>query len=391
MTGRENEASNVAAVLANVLKIDRNSLCFCGSLRKFKACCGSGSGDNLIFVERALDIAKAYRKSQGGGIKFVPAGIWKKFEKASLSRLRCLYPGCNEKPASCHLIPENILRSNYGGHCKEYKIKDSSGLEFTEVGIGGAGCLPVFCSKHDHDLFNTIDQLRIDFSSGEQLFPFALKAISFSLRKTQYLLGIDSQIEILRPFLIQEVHRHPSGSHLTIDISHLQEQYIRFRSVYDFFKDSIKAYESRDWDFYLHLHRPIQHARSIFFAGFFNPSHDLNGRKINNSDQAIAMACNSFTVNGYFHALFSCPRGLSTDLYRDFFKQLEDADERTFITILNNLLTFSTETLLLPETFSPNQDDLQKITSAHQLAARAVKSGGPIFDLKDANQAITFL
>jgi hypothetical protein len=193
--------------------------------------------------------------------------------------------------------------------------------------------------------------------------------------------------------LIQEVHRHPSGSHLTIDISHLQEQYIRFKLVYDFFKDSIKAYESQDWDFYLHLHRPIEHARSIFFAGFFNPSHDLNGRKINNSDQAIAMACNGFTVNGYFHALFSCPRGLSADLYRDFFKQLENADERTFITVLNNLFTFSTETqtLLLPDTFSPNRDDLQKISSAHQLAARAVKSSGPIFDLKDANQAVKFL
>ena len=164
--GMEDDARRVATALAHAIKIDRNSLCFCGSLKDFKNCCGSESRANLIFIKNAVDTAQAYRKSQGGQIRFVPANIWKKFEKASLRRLRCLYPGCNSKPANCHLIPENILRTNYGGHCKEYKIY-GSGFEFTKVGINGAGCLPVFCPNHDHDLFTQIDQLKIDFSLPE--------------------------------------------------------------------------------------------------------------------------------------------------------------------------------------------------------------------------------
>ena len=151
------------------------------------------------------------------------------------------------------------------------------------------------------------------------------------------------------------------------------------------------AYESQDWGFYLHLHRTIQHTQSAFFAGFFNPSHDLGGQKLNRSNVAIAVACNIFTTDGYLHTLFSCPRGVSTDLYCEFLKQLEDVDERTFITAVNNLLTFSAETLLLPETFSPSQDELRKIRAAHQLAARALKPGGPVFDLKDPEQAAKFL
>lgn len=55
--------------------------------------------------------------------------------------------------------------------------------------------LPVFCAKHDNNLFQRIDKLEIDFNNKEQLFSLALKTISFSLRKIQYLLGIDIQAQ----------------------------------------------------------------------------------------------------------------------------------------------------------------------------------------------------
>ena len=119
---------------------------------------------------------------------------------------------------NCHLVPENVLRSYYGGHCKEYGMEDTSGLSFVRTGIGKAGGLPVFCNHHDNGLFKEIDQLQICPETKEQYFLFALKAAAFSLRKCQYLLGIDSQIEIIRPFIIQEELKPTTGSHLTIDI-----------------------------------------------------------------------------------------------------------------------------------------------------------------------------
>ncbi|MBU0627521.1 hypothetical protein KKG31_05785 [Patescibacteria group bacterium] len=59
--------------------------------------------------------------------------------------------------------------------------------------------LRVFCSTHDNDLFKEIDELDIDFNNQKQLFLFALRSISFSLRKVQYLLGIDTQTWFFYP------------------------------------------------------------------------------------------------------------------------------------------------------------------------------------------------
>jgi hypothetical protein len=65
-------------------------------------------------------------------------------------------------------------------------------------------------------------------------------------------------------------------------------------------------------------------------------AHDLTGRKINNSSEAIALTCNNiFTFDGRLHVLLGCPHGISKELYRDFFTQLEAIDEKTFIVILN--------------------------------------------------------
>jgi len=239
----------------------------------------------------------------------------------------------------------------------------------------------VFCSIHDDGLFKKIDQLPIDFSSKEQVFLLALKAVSFSFRKTQYLLGVDSQIEILRPFEILEVHAPPR---LTIDVSRFQQQYLGFIAEYGFVHEAIRAYESRDFDFFLCLYRSIPYTKQIFYSSFLNVSHDLTGKKINNSNEVIALTCNIFTFDGRLHVLLGCPHGMSKELYKDLFMQLEKIDEETLIAALNNIITSKVETLLLPESFSPTRDDLQKI------ATQSLKSGD-LFDLKDFNRAVKFI
>jgi len=198
-----------------------------------------------------------------------------------------------------------------------------------------------------------------------------LKATAFSLRKTQCLLGIDSQVEIVRPFLMQERLQAPAGSHFTIDISRLQEQYIRFVSCFKFYKKAVEAYAARRWDYYLTLHRVIRSSRPIFFGGLINPSHDLNLRKINDTGQAIIIGCSAYTAKDGTHLLLSCPDGLSRDLYGELLYQLRMIDDGAFATAVNNLLTTSVETLLMPETFALNEIEMEKIDAANRLAGAA--------------------
>jgi hypothetical protein len=389
MIGKEGEASKVGAALATALKITGNSLCFCGSGKNWKSCCGANSTHDPVFIESALRAARAYKNSQGV-IVGIPVGIWRAFEKASLNRFSCLFPGCREKPVSCHLVPENALRSSYGGHCTEYRMEDGSGLRFVRRGIGDAGCLPVFCSRHDNDLFKPIDPMKLSSPTQEQFFLFALKAVAFSLRKNQYLLSIDSQMEIVRPFLIQEKLNAQHGSRLTIDISHLQDQYIRYNSCFKFYKEAIEAYASEAWDYYSTLHRVISSTRPIFLAGLINPSHDLHLRKVNHTNEPIVISCSVFTAEDRTHILLSCPKGLSQDLYRDFLRQLETADDRTFKTVVNNFLTISAETLLMPEGFEMNDDNYRKVGAA-QTHARLALKGHAALDLCDRRAAIDFI
>jgi len=163
------EIIRVVGALAKALKIQRNSLCFCGSASKFKKCCGSLNNNKLTFLDEALEMANAYALSQNRQVTGIPSGFWNQLEIASLNRFLCLYPGCTNKPINCHLIPQNILRSSFGGHCKEYRLVGQR-PQFGKVGINKAGCLPVFCSSHDDSIFKKIDTLRIDPASKEQVF-----------------------------------------------------------------------------------------------------------------------------------------------------------------------------------------------------------------------------
>jgi hypothetical protein len=89
--------------------------------------------------------------------------------------------------------------------------------------------------------------------------------------------------------------------------------------------------------------------------------------------------------------ILSCPRGKSATFYQKFLRQLAEVDDDEFITILNNILTFRAGAALMPESFSPSEDDLRKINAAEKLATASLKPGGPVFDLKNTSQAVGFI
>jgi hypothetical protein len=385
-------AQAIVRALANALKIASGSWCLCGSGKQFELCCYNNSGDRLVFLEGAFEKAIKYRESQGGRIERVPVGLFSKFARSSLSRFRCLYPGCGERTVSCHSIPENILRERFGDHCSEFRLQDGSAIEqFTKTGINKAGTLPVFCSMHDNGLFRNVDALNIDWRDHKQLFSLTLKAMAFSLRKVQYLLGIDSQVEIVRPVLISE-SGVSTGSNVTLDISHLHEQYIRFQILYDLFRDTIAAYEAANWDYFSHCHRHIDYRGNIVFAGFLNPSHDLEGVRVNRAPAPISMACNVLTKDNGLHALFSCAEGASIQCYENLLRQLRECNEEALVAALNNVMTVASEKPLMPADFVLSEKQALRIPFLQQKAGRALNSSSSeVLDLRDADQAVQFI
>jgi hypothetical protein len=392
MLGQPHEIVRVIALLAKALKLKSDSLCFCGNGKAFNQCCGSVDTSRIIFLEKEIERAKAYGVAHDWSISTIPGGIWKPFEISALERLTCLYPHCQENPVNCHLIPENVLRSNYGGHCKEYRLKDGSIIgHFVKTGINLAGCLPVFCSRHDNDLFQAIDKLPTGELSKEQCFMFAFKVIAFSLRKTQFLLGIDSQVEIAKPFLMSANPRVQAGNH-TINVNHFAEQYARFKALNSFWHQAIELYCSQSLDSLVSIHRSIPCSKPLFAAGVVNPSHDLKGQRINRTGTAIAIACTAYTKDGQLHIVLTCVNETSGHLYRKFLNQMKSAAEGVVLTAMNNLLTSSPmNVFLLPESFDGAQNDLWKMESSRQCLAQALKPAGPIFDLKNQNYAVKFI
>jgi hypothetical protein len=382
-------ASQIIAGLAGALRVTSKSLCFCGVGNTFEDCCGSSAGDNRIFVERALAAADAYVTSKGGTIKSVPAGIWNGFAKASQRRLRCLFPGCTKTPVSCHLIPENVLRANFGDHCKEFKIEDGLGMQFKRTGIGTAGCLDVFCAEHDHALFDPIDRLTNGPFSEEQSFLLALKVMAFSLRKIQLLLAVDSQLEILRP--LRMIEKSAAGGNHKIDVSRLQRNYIGFTYAMAFYREAMSALSLKNWSHFKHFYRSMKCSTSLFFSTFRSFSHDLKGRPIDTTNSAIGISCNIFACGGNVHVLLSCPGELMAKVHRDFFNQLALANDETFKAVLNVILTWSIESILVPQSFSVSANDRRKIKSVQ---AHAIGSQGALHNvanLADAQQAVKFL
>ena len=224
----------------------------------------------------------------------------------------------------------------------------------------------------------------------EHSFLLALKTTAFSLRRTQGLLGIDSQIEIVRPFLLQGAMRSSGRRQLTIDISNLEIQYIRYKTCFQFYKEAMKAYTSQNWGYYLSLHRITQSRGPVFFSGLINPSHNLQRRKINDTREAIVMSCNVFAADDGTHVVFSCPTGPSSQLYGTLLRELQNADDQAFRTALNNIMTISAEILLMPEAFEMDGAGAQKVLSATGRATAALK-GDHVFDLMDTDLAVPFV
>jgi hypothetical protein len=263
---------------------------------------------------------------------------------------------------------------------------------FVRTGVGKAGALPVFCSQHDNDFFKGVDQLSGDLASSQCRFLLSLKAVAFALRGVQGLLGIDFQVELFKPFLIADNLGDSGPSHVEIDISYLHQQYVRFVITERLFARSVEAFQRSNWDYFSYYGRAIDYQGHLFFADLMNPSHDLERHRVNTGPTAITMVCSIFTLERKLHVLFSCPDDGSKQSYANLLEQLDHADDRTFIAVVNNVLTFAADKPLLPETRLIADEDLRRIARQREKASRCLKTASnEVFDLRDPTDAVQFV
>lgn len=143
---------------------DRNSLCWCGSGKKFKKC--------------HLGRTEAERPSIGDALKLLESAVPR----------QCLYQEnsgtqCMEPVIRAHSIQRNhLVQIAHNGHVYMYKghlptlLKDRSHLPIKKTGISSASTFTGFCKKHDNELFAPIEKQQIEINK-EHLFLLAYRTV----------------------------------------------------------------------------------------------------------------------------------------------------------------------------------------------------------------------
>lgn len=116
----------------------------------------------------------------------------------------CLAPGlsCSENPIKAHSIQNSKVfdQLNFDGHLIGLKIKISKthkpDISFDKIGRNKASTFEGFCSRHDKELFEEIDDHQFDKNNVKQLFLLAYRSVCKELHAS-----MSKAIKIQRAYL----------------------------------------------------------------------------------------------------------------------------------------------------------------------------------------------
>lgn len=123
--------------------------------------------------------------------------IQKIIRKSYSENWSCLCPGCHERAINTHLLQQNgILNRASNSHSyMELKHKDifywnedEFKCKFEERGITQAISYPIFCSKHDSELFKNAEKESVDFDDYRTQLLFSFRTLCCDYRKTEIVL-----------------------------------------------------------------------------------------------------------------------------------------------------------------------------------------------------------
>lgn len=116
--------------------------------------------------------------------------------KAAKINWPCMCPKCTERAINSHLLQRKGILNHVmeGNHVYEvtredvFKWHENYPVKFKEVGINKAISYPLFCSKHDTDIFLPIESGVIDFDDYRSQLLFSYRAICAEIRKKEFAL-----------------------------------------------------------------------------------------------------------------------------------------------------------------------------------------------------------
>lgn len=118
------------------------------------------------------------------------ANAQKKFAKV---KWPCMCPKCTDKAINSHLLQRHGILSHVtvDNHLYEitredaFKWHDNYPVRFKKVGLNNAISYPLFCAKHDTEIFLPIETGTIDFDDYRSQLLFSYRAVCAEIRKKE--------------------------------------------------------------------------------------------------------------------------------------------------------------------------------------------------------------
>ncbi len=110
------------------------------------------------------------------------AKAWQQAKLKAIAQIdTCFYPGCNRHSINSHILQQNGILSELeeNSHVIQLEMNPfkSDMHYFKRTGINKAFSFKCFCTKHDSELFKTIETKEIDFSVYRNNLLFTLRTI----------------------------------------------------------------------------------------------------------------------------------------------------------------------------------------------------------------------
>lgn len=253
------------------VRMGRNEKCWCGSGKKWKHC----------HMDRHLQ-------------KEIPIGRLFKEMYSQLHRGFCLHPEASKETCSAQLAKAHTIQKSgalkyiqHNGHVVSGNqgfqdiLKNKGVIIPKEIGIGNASTFMGFCSKHDNDLFEPIENLNT-IINAETAFLLSFRAVAYeylcklnALRAIPLQRSLDKGKEFHVQAAIQEhFHLYEAGLKYGLtDIANLKK-------IYD------ECLSKKDYNAFPFLGIEFDGVMPFACCGGFQPEVDFFGRKIQNLAKA---------------------------------------------------------------------------------------------------------
>lgn len=117
-----------------------------------------------------------------------------KIQKKVLKEIKCQCPGCTEFAINSHLLQRHGILNNISCSHKFREVKyryplywlaDDNYWEFKSIGINEALSYPIFCAKHDTELFRSIEVKNFNLDNYRNQLLYSYRALCGELVKIE--------------------------------------------------------------------------------------------------------------------------------------------------------------------------------------------------------------